>query len=75
MPTNPNQPNSNAAIDRLALGVDSPRGTEPSFPFPSCACNCFDAEASSLGMMCICFETETSGVIPCSPLCGCFESE
>jgi len=61
MPTNPTQPNSNAAINRLSLGVDSPRGVEPSFPFPSCACNCFEAEASggpAFPCVCVCAEVE-----------------
>ena len=47
MPTNPQSPNSSAAIDRLNLGVDSPRGVEPANPC-GCLCACFDAEASSV---------------------------
>lgn len=46
MPTNPTTPNTNASVDRLALGVDSPRGAGPSVPLPGCACNCFEAETS-----------------------------
>ena len=59
MPTNPTAPNSNAAIDRLALGVDSPRGTQPSF-VPGAMCPCFEAEASffSATVICSCFDVE-----------------
>jgi len=61
MPTNPTTPNTNASVDRLALGVDSPRGAEPSFPLPGCACNCFEAEASggpAFPCVCVCAEVE-----------------
>lgn len=61
MPTNPTAPNSNAAVDRLTLGVDSPRGPEPAAPLYPCCFNCFEAE--------------TSGIILCHPGCGCFEAE
>ncbi len=46
MPTNPVSPNTESAVDRLTLDVDSPRasGAEPSFPVPACGCNCFEAE-------------------------------
>ena len=56
MPTNPTAPNTNASVDRLALGVDSPRGTEPSFPVPMCPC--FEAEASNITYGGTCFDTE-----------------
>jgi len=61
MPTNPTIPNTNASVDRLALGIESPRGVEPSFPIPSCVCNCFEAEASvrcAAGCAGTCFEVE-----------------
>jgi len=64
MPTNPTTPNTNASVDRLALGVDSPRGVEPSFPIVLCACNCFEAEplGAALGPgNGICFEAEPLG--------------
>lgn len=60
MPTNPQSPGSNAAIDRLTLGVASPRGAEPASPYgPTCIC--FDAEASAVIFGCYgssCFEAE-----------------
>lgn len=80
MPTNPTTPNSNAAIDRLALGVDSPRGTQPSF-VPGAMCPCFEAEASGpfACMASICFEGEASnvgGITICAVCtCACFETE
>ena len=76
MPTNPAAPNTNASVDRLALGVDSPRGTEPSFPVPMCPC--FEAEASGLyttGSPVSCFEAEASGIPGGCYACSCFESE
>jgi len=63
MPTNPVSPITEAAVDRLTLGVDSPRasGTEPSFPVPV-GWACFEAEVS--GSSCAwCWS------------CGCFEAE
>jgi len=64
MPTNPVPPTASAATERLNLGIESPRGAEPSFPpGPGFApCGCFDAEASAL--LCegqwqsTCFEAE-----------------
>ena len=49
MPTNPVSPNTEAAIDRLALGIDSPRGSEPSHSTqcPVVWPACFEAEAST----------------------------
>ena len=50
MPTNPTSPNTEAAIDRLTLGIDSPRGAEPNgAPAPGTMCcmgcaACFEAE-------------------------------
>ena len=49
MPTNPTTPNPNAAVDRLTLGVDSPRsdsarGTEPSSSICSTPCGCFESD-------------------------------
>ena len=58
MPTNPTQPNTNPSVDRLALGIDAARGTEPAnLPFPP---YCFEAEASSITFCgsCGCFEVE-----------------
>lgn len=77
MPTNPTQPNANAAIDRLTLGVDSPRGVEPSFGAACNYANCFEAEPSIFMCICCgcsCFEAEPSngGYGPCS---ACFETE
>lgn len=59
MPTNPTQPNTNSSVDRLALGVDSPRGSEPSFPIPA-GPMCFEAEQSGVfnSAYATCFETE-----------------
>lgn len=76
MPTNPTAPNSNAAIDRLTLGVDSPRGTEPSTPLSSCFCACFEAEASGpFHWASGCFEGEPSAVIFGCYGSSCFEGE
>lgn len=67
MPTNPIQPNTYPSVDRLALGIDAARGTEPAYiripPY------CFEAEASSItfGGSCGCFDASASAVI-----CGCF---
>lgn len=62
MPTNPTTPNTNASVDRLALGVDSLRGTEPSAVGPHGPCLCY------------CFEAETSVILPlCASACTCFE--
>lgn len=63
MPTNPTSPNTNASVDRLALGIDSPRGAEPALPSTGYACGgcaCFEAEASGgiAPCMCICAEVE-----------------
>ena len=60
MPTNPTTPNTNASVDRLTLGVDSPRGSEPSMPIGCCVCTCFEAEASyfSAMVLCSCFDVE-----------------
>ena len=63
MPTSPTQPNGSAAIERLTLGVDSPRGSQPSSLLCDIGCYsfCFDAGASSLlcGVgHCACFEME-----------------
>jgi len=47
MPTNPVSPHIDSAIDRLALGVDSPRGADVS-NFNACmqaGIICFEAEA------------------------------
>ena len=73
MPTQPTAPDTNAAVDRLTLGVDSPRGTEPATTCPPSGCWCSDAEASALyqtgpGQ---CFEATTSSA-PCSySICAC----
>ena len=57
MPTNPASPNSSAAVDRLTLSVESPRGTEPS---KACVCApcCFEAETSSYNLVCGCMPME-----------------
>jgi len=76
MPTNPTTPNTNASVDRLALGVDSPRGVEPSFPIVLCACNCFEAEplGAALGPgNGICFGAEASAQTPNGYGCYCAE--
>ena len=61
MPTNPLAPHANASVDRLTLGVDSPRGANPAMPTSMCSCLCLDVEAA--------------GALPCTPFCGCFEAE
>lgn len=58
MPTNPVSPNTEAAIDRLALGIEFPRGAE--------------ASNSGFGLWFApgCFEAEASGYFnPCGPCC------
>ena len=64
MPTNPSTPNPNAAVDRLTLGVDSPRGSDAvsSGPFPC-------------GPQCGCFEADASGISMCACGCACSEIE
>ena len=76
MPANPTQPNTNSSIDRLALGIDSPRGSETSNELSRCTiCACFDVEAAGLPVPPFCFEAEASG-IPCGCFaCSCFETE
>ena len=58
MPTNPTTPKCNAAVDRLTLCVESPRGNAASTNthyFGSTPCNCFEAEASTtFSFMCSC---------------------
>lgn len=59
MPTIPVSPNAEAAIDRLTLGIDSPRGTQPSLRSEPCAC--FEASSSAVIFGCYgaaCFENE-----------------
>lgn len=79
MPTNPTTPTANASVNRLALGVDSPRGAQPSAggPQPFMACFCFEAEASGpfACMASICFEAEVSGVGAYCCACYCTEAE
>ena len=64
MPTNPVNPTSSAAVDRLTLGVESPRGNAASTNthyFGSTPCNCFEADASGISMCacsCACSEIE-----------------
>lgn len=61
MPTNPNSPNPNESVERLSLGIDSPRGSEPSMSIMCNNCMCFDADASSYGssqMLLACFAEE-----------------
>lgn len=66
MPANPCTPNSSSAVDRLALSVDSPRGTEP-------------ANQSGVWLMggggTLCFETAPAGMCPWFAYCSCFEAE
>lgn len=75
MPTNPTTPNANAAIDRLALGVDTPRGEVlPAWGGTGQSCICFEAEPANLPFPPFCFEAEASSItFMCS--CGCFEAE
>lgn len=77
MPTNPTTPNTNASVDRLTLGVDSPRGSEPSMPCGGCCvCTCFDAEASVFQMCaCGCFEANEAAPSFTGAPCVCFEAE
>ena len=75
MPTNPTSPNTNASVDRLTLGVDSPRGAEAAnVPWPP---YCFEAEVSAWAGICCCscFEVETSGIPGGCFACSCFETE
>lgn len=58
MPTNTSTPNTSAAIDRLALSVDSPRGSEPATTCPPSGCWCSDAEASGGFLLLSCFEAQ-----------------
>lgn len=61
MPTNPVSPNTHAAIDRLTLGIDAPRGSAPSTAGVFGPYTCFDAEASGVtspGSMWSCFSAE-----------------
>ena len=65
MPTNPTAPNTNASVDRLTLGIASPRGNTASTDayFGSTSCNCFEAGASAVIFGCYgaaCFEAEAS---------------
>ena len=76
MPTNPTSPSSSPAVDRLALGTDSPRGTQPSLHLSPCAC--FEASTSAVIFGCYgsaCFEAEASYNGGTAPLCSCFEGE
>lgn len=58
MPANPQSPNSSAAIDRLNLGVDSPRGVEPAGNVWG-PCICSDVNPSSVSQhIYFCFEAE-----------------
>jgi hypothetical protein len=68
MPTSPTTPNSAAAIDRLALRVESPRGAQTS-NFNACmqpGLICFEAESAAIslcltsGPSCVCFEAGQS---------------
>ena len=62
MPTNPTAPNTIASVDRLALGVGSPRGTIPSSGFNG-------------GTYVACFEAETSTTFSFMCSCSCFTEE
>lgn len=76
MPTTPASPASNASVDRLTLGIESPRGAEPSTGNCYYQCNCFEAEplGAALGPgNGICFEAEASGFTMCA--CMCLETE
>ena len=63
MPTDPVKPTSHAAIDRLTLGVDFARTTEPCGNLTT-TCSlylCFEAEASAAAGVCgrcFCFESD-----------------
>jgi hypothetical protein len=58
MPQNITAPGSTGSIDRLALGVSSPRGAEVEASAPTMLPFCFEAEASIVCGPPICFETE-----------------
>ena len=77
MPTTPASPDSSAAVDRLALGIDSPRGAEASHGVVALPFACFEAEVSSFACICCCgcFEVETSGIPGGCFACSCFETE
>lgn len=74
MPTNPTTPYTNASIDRLTLGIDSLRGTEPAFPLACAAC--FEAEPAVGISLCMCafFDAQSSSLYAINPG-TCFEGE
>ena len=76
MPTNPTSPGSSGAVDRLVLGLDSPRGTQPSVHLSPCAC--FEAGASAVIFGCYgaaCFDAGASSLLCGVGQCACFEME
>lgn len=82
MPTNLVNPPVGVAVDRLNLGIDSPRGATPAHPgVVGCAyCARFEVESSGFGSgwhviagIC-CFEAEASAQY-CAPFCSCMETE
>ena len=84
MPSNPLNPSSKAAIERLTLGVESARGAEPSGNAGTCGIYvCFDAgssgtancSAATCGIY-ACFEVEPNGTNAIGlGACFCFEGE
>lgn len=78
MPTNPVNPHSSAAIDRLALNVSDARGVQSGPSSALFPCTCFEAEASAVIFGCYgaaCFEAEASNIAACSCSSWCFHSE
>jgi len=63
MPTNPATPNAGPSVDRLALGIDSPRGSEPSH-----------ITGTGPVVWPQCFEAVPAGMCPWFAYCSCFES-
>ena len=76
MPTSPASPRSKPAVDRLVLGLESPRGTQPSLHLSPGAC--FEASTSAVIFGCYgaaCFEAESSGITNLCSLWSCFSEE
>ena len=78
MPTNPVNPLSSAAVDRLALNVSDARGVQSGPSSVDFWLTCFDAEASAVIFGCFgaaCFEAEASSIAACSCSSWCFQGE
>lgn len=58
MPSNPINPQPSSAIDRLSLGMDTPRGTQSAGMCVGYACQCFESEPSGILLPCTCAHLE-----------------